>query len=295
MSVIEKLEADHRAAENALRARKQILGLLRYFDSMAKAQGLGCAIEWGGEGGIVIRVDLGAAPQADLPPLQIAPPDVAAHEGTAPVDELDQSTDAVTSGLKPETMSTVAVLKGPYTPQDQALFEEMVKAGAPSGAIAARLNRSVQSITAKRAHLHRKLGAAERDTKRAVDRRLVADDLPSETAQVVAASPTRAAASDQKRVPATGPAFDDTQPLWKKELTAHLNAVGYADGWTAFRDLSLVTALASGRGLAHTAKTLNVSKAAASSRWGLLNTAPGDIELQTHLIELLRARAEDAA
>lgn len=159
-----------------------------------------------------------------------------------------------------ETDGPDELIKGPFSDAEKATIVTMVAGGASAGEIAARLSRPVGSINVMCRHLSAAIEAAQ---------------PAQEPATVKPAIVLGAAASGREKM-----------------IAAHLNALGFADGWTAARDLSLAEGLARGDGAGAVAEALGVEKSAAIARWRALNTEIGSIDHQARLLRVLRWRVE---
>lgn len=81
----------------------------------------------------------------------------------------------------------------------------------------------------------------------------------------------------------------------ERAIDNHLNAVGYADGWSPMRDLRMADLLSRGDGAGAVAEDLGVEKAAVIQRWKLINQDPVSIDHQHRLVRVLGLRAEGVA
>ena len=87
---------------------------------------------------------------------------------------------------------------------------------------------------------------------------------------------------------------DPTKPAWWRALDAHLNALGYCDGWTKQFDLDLVEGLAAGKPPMLIADELGKEIGQVKGRFIALLPEAVTIEGQGRLLQVLRARAEAA-
>lgn len=115
-----------------------------------------------------------------------------------------------------------------------------------------------------------------------------APSVPFSERAGVASLPTRAA-PDTPDVPVSGAAGE--RPYAEREIIAHLDAVGYADGWNVERDFELVEEICRGSNLAVVATELQIGFGEAQKRWRLLNAHIGDTDHQARLVRILKERA----
>lgn len=158
------------------------------------------------------------------------------------------------------TDDPVELVKGPFSEAEKDTIVTMVAGGASAGEIAAHLSRPVGSINVMCRHLSAAIEAAQ-----------------------PAPEPAHAAPEFDLGAAASGS---------EKMIAAHLRALGFVDGWTAARDLSLAEGLARGDGAGAVAEALGIEKSAVVARWRALNTDIGSIDHQTRLLRVLRWRVE---
>ena len=84
---------------------------------------------------------------------------------------------------------------------------------------------------------------------------------------------------------------DEPQPLWWRDLTEFLGKLGYRGGWSAQLDLALIEGLARGTQMEVVADELGKEIGEAKARFFALTPNGVTIERQTHLLQVLRARA----
>lgn len=222
------------------------------------------------------RVDITvAAPDApdgdDSGPDDAAGADDAPSPTPDPAPEPEADADADADAAKPELVT------GPVTDEERAVIARMSAAGAGAKEIADRLDRPVGTINVMRRHLKAAIAGLQADCD-------APETLP---ADAPAAKPEQAA-------PVLGPAVNNKSLLsvTERQIDAHLDEVGYPQGWTATSDLALCEALVRGDGAVGAADEIGRAKAEIVARWKALNNHPGNIDHQTRLLRVLRWRAE---
>lgn len=156
---------------------------------------------------------------------------------------------------------------GPWTEHEEAEALELNARGQSAAEIGAALNRKPQGVAVKLRYLR---GAAEKEA---------AAEEPSPPA---AAPPPAAQTRPDPELSAS-----------QREVEAHLNALGYTDGWTPFADLLLVNDLSLGRKLQTiSAKLDGLSVEDCKVRYRALTDGDTSLRAQRELLVALRRRAQ---
>lgn len=241
-------------------------------------------------------------------------------EGVSPPDEAPAT--PVAGGVAPEPVQLPGLAKlWSYDEDEKAIAMKL--AGHTAHEIAAALGRPEAGTTSR---LSKTLKARIDAARQAVDHvsvkvhpdkeialgPMVPGALPDEAQPGegdplhVVEGPTVAAAIQEQDpaatviIPASAPAFDPSQPGWWRAANANLSALGYRRPFNAQADLQLVEDLLKGMKLDVMAADMLISAVDLKNRWRALLSAVGtpegklpNIEEQTHLLEILRARASE--
>ena len=200
---------------------------------------------------------------------------------------------------------------GSWSDDEIATALNGIKADLSNGQIAAKLGRHAGScnmflaklrgeIDGTAASAKRKLVPGKDRVKKAAAHKVPATKLEAaKPAPAVQAKPekpvvsvpfSKRAAPDTPDVPANAARVE--RPYAERAIIAHLDAVGYAEGWNAERDFELVEEICRGSNLAVVATELHIGFAAAQARWRQLNTHIGDTDHQARLVRILKERAD---
>ena len=202
----------------------------------------------------------------------------------------------------PSGEAEVEYVTGRWTQSEIKCTDDLLDQGKTSKQIAKALGRKPSAVSVFVAGLRKQRGDSKAGgtaaglskpaKAKAVKRQLVpGKDLALKPRVPVRNEPEqpslKGGASDQAEL--SGTAGD--RPYAERSIIAHLDAVGYASGWTAVRDFELVEELCKGANLGVVAIELQVGFDAAKERWKLLNVAIGDLGHQVRLCRILRERA----
>lgn len=219
---------------------------------------------------------------ADRPETQ-AKPREGAEGGSLPADDAPVPPAAGGGTSSPGDSTPVAGAAASDPPAPKRALAPLWTTKEDERAIALRLRgRKVREIAAE-------LGRPEQATAFRIHKvlkdRIEARRQTAQTAQTVACA-------------AAAPPFDPSRPVWWKKAQAYLNALGYRWPWSADLDLQLAEEILRGVKLDVLAADMTIDPVSLNSRWRALLAAVGTpegrratIEEQTHLLEILRARA----
>ena len=198
------------------------------------------------------------------------------------------------------TTPKAELVTGPWSEDEIQEFISLTLDGYLPKDIAARLNRKPKDVHNKKTRIRDRIEAAQIARDNPVRRPAVAPkNGPASTATPATPPPSAVAApaAPQAAPRATGAAATDKDAnlgqlsLDERKIDAHLNALGYADSWSAERDYNLVKAMARGDGAAFVGELLDENKDTIIARWKALNTDPASIDHQTRLVRVLKLRA----
>jgi hypothetical protein len=258
-----------------------------------------------------------AVHQACAPVIAAPAPEVEDEEPSS--EQVPAVADVAPVAEKPKKAARKYVT-GPWSDVETATALDGIKAGRTNGEIAAKLGRHAGSCNMPLAKLRGEIeGTAaprkrklvpgkERAKKAPADKAPEAKPKAAKPAPAVQAKAEKPAASvpfaeragvaslatraapDAPAAPVSG--IKGERPYAERVIVAHLNAVGYADGWNAERDFELVEEICRGSNLAVVATELQIGFAEAQKRWRLLNTAISDVDHQARLVRILKERVD---
>jgi hypothetical protein len=271
------------ARRNAVQAVSE---LVEELDALGFAPLTSCLKNDASDGLIMVTLDLAKwkhSGEGDREPVQ---PDLPANDPSSPEPEresaerADEANTGASVGADPVPDNKVEpkqdpkpeLITGPFSDEEKDLIVEMSVRGDKPAMIATFLDRPVGSINVMQRHL-----------KARIEQAMQAKEAPETepAAEVVPPAPIPSKLADVL----SGP---------EREIDIHLNAVGYAGGWSPVRDLRMAEGLGQGDGASLVAEDLGVAKSTVVDRWRLINQDPTSIDHQRRLVRVLRLRAKGA-
>lgn len=299
MSLIEELSVQNRELRSAAKRQARIWKALARLEADLDTQDAAYHVVLGGDDVLCIRIPIdgvGITPRLLPAPMVEAVPDIAEPLETASEPEPEPERQPVPvpdpEPKRPAAKASAAKKwkTGHYSAAEDETIRHMMSKGQTSGEIAAALGRKAAGVSARMRKLQTDAKALEViDAPRDHDARAPARlKTPSRVKQAETKKARRQA--KQAGSAPVGPPVADGVAYAERLLTAHLDALGYADGWTPQSDLVLVNGIC-GSGLAVAAASVECSIDEAKARWKTLNQFIGDLDHQQLLVRILRKRA----
>jgi hypothetical protein len=302
MSLIEELSVQNRELRSAAKRQGRIWKALARLEADLDQQDAAYDVVLGGDDVLCIRIPIeGAviaprllpAPMADIAPEFETPSEAAA--GQVPEPEVKPVTyslpDVVPGRSAAKTASAKTWKTGPYSAaEDETIRQNMAK-GQTSSEIAKVLKRRATGVSARMRKLQKDAkgavptakqgdGGAPARLKTPAQMKQTATKKARRQAQVAVSTPAPAS------VPPAPSGVGD-RGYGDRVLIAHLDALGYAGGWTPQSDFVLVNGIC-GSGLGVAAASVECTPEEARARWTALNQNIGDLDHQQRLIRILR-------
>lgn len=302
MSLIEELSVQNRELRSAAKRQGRIWKALARLEADLDQQDAAYDVVLGGDDVLCIRIPIEGvgtgprllpAPMADAAPEIAAPSEAVAELVPEPeVQPVQVPVPEPAPHPKRPAVKTQAAKTwktGLYSAADDETIRQMMAEDQASAEIAAALGRKAAGVSARM----RKL-AKDAKSHRAT---AVPEDVASAPARLKTAPQVKQAetkrlnrqARQAASAPPAPPGVGDRN-YGDRLLIAHLDALGYAGGWTPQSDLVLVNGIC-GSGLAVAAASVECTLEEAKARWKALNQNIGDLDHQQRLVRILRERA----